>query len=91
MPRRRDRNRSDTRKIVAAAPEPGRADIRSGTIGWDVVVSDEATLTYHLRRVRSGGPGYIPVCGASLTGVLEPITHAVHRGLTACPQCESIL
>ena len=52
------------------------------------VVSDDTTLVYHLRRVRSGGPGLVIVCGASVIGVLEPVTHAVERGMALCPGCD---
>jgi hypothetical protein len=57
------------------------------------VVSDDTTLTYHLRTTLDRPvpgqqhPGYVTACGVDVVGVLEPLTHAAVRGLTLCPDC----
>jgi hypothetical protein len=53
------------------------------------VATDETRLVYHLRRGSvTPEAHYVILCGADLVGVLEPITHAVQRGMTLCPDCD---
>lgn len=51
------------------------------------VVSDDTTLTYHLRDWNSAEKRLVVACGTDVIGVLEPVTHAATRGLTVCPDC----